>query len=273
VLNILLTLGLLMNISKLDKIHNKKRVVPITLVNKALEEIGGKPILGTDKQYKQRLESICKSLLKTNNKATLIITSMLEKGIPIKDIYEKYIPDAARLLGRHWVNNIFTFAQVTLATSRLQIIAKELESLYVGENQSKSLGADVLIIAPKGEQHTFGAQMVSRKLKRLGTSPYLSINNTKEEIVNIVRKQKFKLIGLSIAGQNASEKNLELVNLLKAIRKLKIPIVAGGNFANSSTRILKSFNIDLVTNDVAHALNYFNINFSTQGHNPETLTV
>ncbi len=250
--------------SKSDKIHNNEKVGSMTLVNKALEELGERNAFKSEKSRQTRLDSICASLLTTDSRKNTIMTSMLEKGIPIKEVYEEYIPDAARLLGRYWVENFLTFAQVTLATSRLQSIARELEPLYIGENLLQALGAEVLIIAPKGEQHTFGAEMVARKFRKLGATPYLSINNTIEEIVGIINKQKFRLIGLSITRQKACDKNSEFLAILNAIRKFKIPIVAGGNLVYSSTKIIKSLNIDLVTNDVAYALNYFNINFSTQ---------
>ena len=132
---------------------------------------------------------------------------------------------------------------------------------------------EILIIAPKGENHTFGAQMIARKFKRLGTSPYLSINNTIEEIVNIISKQKFVLIGLSITGQKVCEKNSDFMKALKVIKKWKIPIVAGGNLVSSSASIIKCLNIDLITNDAAHALNYFNINLSIQKRDSKPLAV
>ena len=91
--------------------------------------------------------------------------------------------------------------------------------------------------------------------------------------MSIIGKQKFRLIGLSVADQKACEKDSEVDRILRAIRKLKIPIVAGGNLANSSARILKGLHIDLVTNDVAHALNYFNINFSAKRYHPESINV
>ncbi len=258
--------------SKSHNIPDDEKIGSMTLVNKALEELRERTAFKGEKPRQTRLDSICASLLKTDSRTNIIMTSMLEKGIPIKEVYEEYIPDAARLLGRYWVENSLTFAQVTLATSRLQCIARDLEPLYYGKTLPKDLGPEVLIVVSKGEQHTFGAEMVARKFRRLGASPYLSINNTIEELVSIINKKKFKLIGLSIGGQKACDKNSEFLLMLKALRKFKIPIVAGGNLVYSSTKIIKKFNIDLITNDVAYALNYFNINFLTQKRSLEGQT-
>ena len=136
---------------KSNKNHNQSKMPPITLVNKALEELGAKTINGKDKQYKQRLESISKSLLIGAHQTKEIIQSMLVKGVSINNVFEEYIPDVARLLGDYWVKSMLSFAQVTLATSRLQSIARELEPLYLGERHPQNLQTEVLIIAPKGE--------------------------------------------------------------------------------------------------------------------------
>ena len=159
-----------------------KKTIPMSLVNRALEELATRASAGVQKQRKNTLERLCKSLLRVNEKPDLIIRSMLEAGVSIKEIFESFIPDAARQLGNHWVQSKLSFAEVTLATMRLQTIARTFEDTYMGSVNAGAFGPEIMIINLKGEQHTFGAQMICRQFRRLGASPFLSIDNDAAEI-------------------------------------------------------------------------------------------
>ena len=249
------------------------KIAPISLVNRALEELTNRASAGANRQRKSKIELLCSSLINQNETSSLLIRTMLESGISISDIYEKYIPDAARLLGKYWVQNKLSFVNVTLATSRLQAVAREFELLYIGSVSSGACGPEILIISPQGEQHTFGAQMISRKFRRLGASAYLSINNSKSEIRKIITKHQFKLIGLSISDYKLCNPKNELKSTIDMIKKFKIPIVAGGSLVHSYEGVLETLNLDLVTDDAMEALTYFNINLSDKNKFLDPITI
>ena len=251
---------------------NADGITPASLINRALEELTSRATAGAQKHRRGKIEKLCKSVLDSKGHYISIVQQMLESGISIKEIFEVYIPEAARLLGDYWVRNELNFFEVTLATSKLQKIAREFEKLYIGCINSGAYGPEVLIISPKGEQHTFGAQMISRTFRRLGVSPYLSINNNKSEIKKIISKQKFKLIGISLSDNKLCDSKSELISTISMIKKLKIPIVAGGSLVKSSTSILKSLNVDMITDDAVQALSYFNIKLSNNNRSSELLT-
>ena len=245
-----------------NDLGNEEKIIPISLVNRALEELTSRATAGAQKQRKTKLDHLCNAVMDRNGKCGTIVRAMLETGISIKEVFEVYIPDVARLLGDYWVNNKLSFIEVTLATSRLQTLARDFERLYIGSINSGTHGPEILLITPKGEQHTFGAQMASRKFRRLGASPYLSINHEKNEIKKILNKQNFKLVGLSISDYKLCDRQSELLATIAMIKKLKIPIVAGGSLVQSSSNFLKNLSVDLITDDAVHALSYFNINVS-----------
>ena len=239
-----------------------KKIAPISLVNHAREELTNRSSVGAQKQRKSNLDRLCKSLLSLNGESSKVIQSMLSSGISEREIFEVFIPDAARQLGNCWVQNTLSFVEVTLATSRLQTIARKFEDLYIGASNSDASGSEIMIISPKGEQHTFGAQMISRQFRRLGASPYLSINNNLHEIKKIVGKHKFKLIGLSLADYKLCDKQSEVRTIIEMIKKLKIPVIVGGSLIHSHKNAVKSLNVDMITEDAVNALLYLNINLS-----------
>jgi methanogenic corrinoid protein MtbC1 len=256
-----------------NDLQSGEKIIPIPLVNRALEELASRATAGAQKQRKTKLDRLCNAVMEQNGECSAILKAMLEAGISIKEVFEVYIPDVARLLGDYWVNNKLSFVEVTLATSRLQTLARDFERLYIGSINSGAHGPEILLIAPKGEQHTFGAQMASRKFRRLGASPYLSINHDKNEIKKILNKHKFKLVGLSVSNYKLCDHQSELLATIAMIKKLKIPIVAGGSLVQSSANFLKNLNVDLITDDAAHTLSYFNINLSNNNSllEPETI--
>ena len=252
---------------------NTGRITPVSLVNRALDELTIRATAGAQKQRKSKVQKLCKSVLNSEGHYTSTVHQMLEAGTSIKEIFEVYIPETARLLGDYWVRNELNFFEVTLATSRLQKIAREFERLYIGRINSGAYGPEVLIISPKGEQHTFGAQMISRTFRRLGVSPYLSINDTKSEIKKIISKQRFKLVGISLSDNKLVNRKSELMSTITMIKKLKIPIVAGGSLVSSSTSILENLNVDMITDDALQALSYFNIKLSNNNRSSKSLTI
>ena len=250
------------NKSSLNICGDEKKAVPISLANHALEELTNRAGAEYQKQRKSSLDRLCESLLSLNGESSKVIQSMLSLDITPREIFEIFIPDAARQLGRCWVENTLSFAEVTLATSRLQTVAREFEDLYIGASNSGANGIEIMIINPKGEQHTFGAQMISRQFRRLGASPYLSINNNLSEIKKIIDRHKFKLIGLSLSDYKLCDKQSEVRSIIEIVKKLKIPIIAGGSLIHSHKNAVKSLGVDLITEDAVNALRFSNINLS-----------
>ena len=247
-------------------IHKEeKKIIPISLINCALEELTNQESAGTQKQHKKVLEELCVSLFSLNGESKTVLNSMLDSGISAREIFEIFIPAAARQLGRCWVQNTLSFAEVTLAISRLQTVAKQFEGVYIGSCNSGASGPEIMIISPKQEQHTFGAQMITRQFQRLGLSPYLSINNNLDEVKKIIKKHKFKMIGISLANYKLCSPKSEVRSIITLVRQLKIPILAGGSLIHSHKNAVESLNVDMITDDPINALHYFNIKLSRNG--------
>ena len=250
------------NNNTLNIYKDEKAAVPISVVNRALEELTSRASASAQKQQKSNLNRLCDSLSQFNGKYQEVIQSMLESGISMREVFEVYLPDAARQLGNYWVQNTLSFAEVTLATCRLQTLARKLEYNYIGSINSGTCGPEIMIINPMGEQHTFGAQMISRQFRRLGASPYLSINNSFAEIKNIMIKHKFQLVGLSLSDYKLCNEQNEVGRIIEFVKKAKIPIVAGGSLTQTHKKKLQSLNLDMITNDAMTALRRFNIKLS-----------
>ena len=238
--------------------------ISLSLVNYALEELISKNAVLNKKNYDARIRLLCKSLLQFKGTCTKIFGAMLSKGTPITEIFEQYMPDTARQLGEYWVKNILSFAEVTIAISRLQNIAQEFEKLYLkGFNKKSPTGAELLLIVPQRESHTLGAQMICRQFRRLGAEPYLAINNSVSELEYLISTQNFDLIGLSVSDQNLCKTSSNTKDIKNIVDSSKLPLVVGGSLANNNKDVckdvLRELKPDLIASDAHHTLDYFGL--------------
>ena len=245
-------------------VGSKGNKVSLSLINYALEELVSKNDLLNKRNYDARIRLLCKSLLQLKDTCRKIFGTMLSKGVPITEIFEQYMPDTARQLGEYWVKNVLSFAEVTIAISRLQNVAQELEKLYVKCCKRRSLtGGELLVIVPERESHTLGAQMICRKFRRLGAEPYLAINNSVAELEKIIATQSFDLIGLSLSDQNLCKASDNAKNIRKIVKSSNLPLVVGGSLTDTNKGFCKDiFSVlkpDLVTSDAYQTLHYFGL--------------
>ena len=251
----------------------ENQLAPINLVDRALEELAVRATAGETKQRKAKLELLCSSLLEDNNKSYKIVNILLKKGISILDLFETYFPEAAKLLGEEWLEDRLSFAQVTIAMTKLQSLTRDYESSYCTELSYNMDQPEILLIVPRGESHTFGAQMAYRKFKRLGTSPYLAIGYDTMEMQHLINAHKFSLIGMSV-GDCVNKNNC--INLIKDLRSLTqgtTPIILGGSVIDSNKTFSKELKVDFISNNPSQSLDYFKIsvrqeaNFKTSSKN------
>ena len=70
------------------------------------------------------------------------------------------------------------------------------------------------------------------------------------------------MIGLSLSDYKLCDKQSELRTIIKVIKNLKIPVVAGGSLIHSHKNAVKSLGVDMITEDAVQALRYLNIDLS-----------
>ena len=67
---------------------NGEKIIPISLVNRALEELTSRATAGAQKQRKTKLDRLCNAVMDRNGKCGTIVRAMLETGISIKEVFE-----------------------------------------------------------------------------------------------------------------------------------------------------------------------------------------
>ena len=61
-----------------------------------------------------------------------------------------------------------------------------MEHQYLANLKIKSFNTKILMLIPKGEHHTYGGIAATRKLRGLGTEPFLTLDYKKEELEDLL---------------------------------------------------------------------------------------
>ena len=191
------------------------------------------------------------------------ITDILHSGVPGEEIVDFYIPEAARRLGEAWCVDGVGFADVTIASARLQRMLRRL----AGEPPAR-MGEpvhSVLVAVPAGEHHTLGAMVLTEQFRRLGLSVRLLLGESDRRVVATVAEGHFDAIFLSVGGTERLAHARDLVEKSRRAARQGTPIAVGGAAAHTGTDIGKITGADVVATDPKEALRQCGLKISVRG--------
>ncbi|WP_116132298.1 B12-binding domain-containing protein [Tropicimonas sp. IMCC34043] len=201
-----------------------------------------------------RVRDLCNSMLHHSRCYQQIVLSRLAaSGIGAAEIFERYLPAVADMLGERWVRDEITFVDVTHASIRLQEVVRHYGRQYAGEDLRLSCGQAVLMCVPRFEQHSLGAFMAANQLRRLGLVVQMGIGFSENEIIESMKHHNFSMIGLSASSQKSVAPLCRLVNNLRRSLPESVPIIIGGKVVNCGVDIQQVTGADMATIDVQDA--------------------
>lgn len=156
------------------------------------------------------------------------IRRWLERGLSAEGLIDDYIPAVARLLGMHWCHDSLGFAEVTIATARLQGQVRTLDQLARRPVAGFDSAPSILMVIAPGNYHTLGSMIALSRFRRLGASVRLAIVQTPEELPAIIQDGQFDMVTLSASGCEKLEVLRHLVNRVRTSGADALPIVVGG---------------------------------------------
>lgn len=161
--------------------------------------------------------------------AVAYIETLRNRGTSLEAIYLDLLAPSARYLGDLWEEDLADFTAVTVGLWRLQQIVRDLGSSFVQESDQREQGRRLLLAPGMGEQHSFGLFMVGEFFRRAGWDVWAQGASTSDELVEIVRREWFAVIGLSVACESHLEGLASVIlRLRRASRNRSVGIMVGG---------------------------------------------
>lgn len=182
---------------------------------------------------------------------------MIAQGVPCEVIIDDIVPRAARLMGEEWVSDVSSFASVTLGSSRLQSLVRDLSEDWTADGFAVEESA-VLLCVPKGAQHTLGATVVSSQLRRMGHSVQFAPGSGTTELAQALNLDSYNAVVVSASLSEQPSDVCEIVDIVKT-QCDTIPVIVGGTLLKRHGDLAQTTGADAATSDLDQASHFFSV--------------
>lgn len=179
------------------------------------------------------------------------IASLRRDKLSAETIADFYIPEVARELGRDWVADRRSFAEVTVGVARLQAQLRQIGMSWAAEYTGSGRQGRILVCVPEEEDHTLGAVVATGILRRKGVSVSLKLKPALGEVIALVADRSYEAILVSWADTERLEIVAKIVAQLRNARGNEAPILVGGAIIGRAEQIVERTGADYATNDLS----------------------
>lgn len=219
-----------------------------------------------------RYNELCDALVDVDEaRRHNVIARLIAFGVSSDEIYECYLPQAARMLGQRWVDDELSFAQVSVGASRLQNLARGLSARYESGGKTIPLGHTALIVVPQSEQHTFGAFIAASNFRRHGLWVHMALDMSNTEIVETLRAHSFSMVGISASSERSLPYVRDLIDEIRASDAPQAPLVVGGAVTQLDIDVQSATGADLVSTNTREVLDFCGLNAQQTSLSPARL--
>ncbi len=170
------------------------------------------------------------------------------------DLVDGYFPAVARFLGCAWAEDSAPFTEVTIGVARMQAILRQVGRDWTSNVEAGPESCTVLMVLPDGEQHSFGAMVLTGQMRRQGISVRLEIGSPPGLLRQIVRQQHFDCAMISIACEEKLDHCRKVVDALRAGSVGRLHVAVGGAVLDRPVDVGGATQADIVTNDPLQVL-------------------
>lgn len=227
------------------------------LVESALRKVATNFTDNRPRSREEWVERLCQALMSEAEASHhAVISALRAVGVSSEALLQDYVPAAAQRLGEMWISDQASFVEVTVASSRLQALFRSSRGAPPGAwaDRSIPLGQSALLIIPAFEQHTLGAFVAADHFRRHGVWVRMSIGLEEQELADVMRANRFSMLGLSLSTWKSVEMTGKLVEYLRAQVNGLPPIVVGGRIVSDRAPVQKASGADFAVKSVREAI-------------------
>ena len=202
------------------------RAVQLEVIPHLLQRTG-KRGNGSINAHVERLAGL--SMQASGNEVVDFVTGLRDNGFDEETIYLELLAPTAQLLGQYWADDFCTFADVTIGVGHLHTAMRALRSAFFQGGRQVEPGAPRALLLPlPGEQHNFGASMLSAFFVRAGWDVWSGMVTNGAELAEMVTRDWIDLVGFSVSHDALIEPTKREVATVRAASRNKSLIVMVG---------------------------------------------
>lgn len=159
------------------------------------------------------------------------MAEFLREKVAAAAVADLYIPALAVRLGEDWMDDRANFAEVSLATARMQAMLRALGAAWAADAaRPRGEGAVLLCTAP-GEQHTLGALVLLGRIRREGVSVRLLLGPGSAELRDAFERVEPMGVLVSAPGTGRLAQLRDFVDKCRRLGPPGLPVVVGGGLS------------------------------------------
>jgi methanogenic corrinoid protein MtbC1 len=189
------------------------------------------------------------------DEALAMVAALSARGVSVESIMLDLLAPVATKLGEMWENDSVDFLSVTVSLGYLQQVLRHLSGNLQTFQARGMHSHKVLLSAVPGETHIFSLLLVDQFFRGDGWNTWTLPGATRDELVDIVGREAFALVGLSISCDVCIA---ELGQLIPAIRRASknksLRIMIGGPIFKGRPQFALELGADGTAGDGATAL-------------------
>lgn len=182
------------------------------------------------------------------------VETLWNRGVALETLYLDLLAPTARRLGDMWCEDLCDFTQVTMGLWCLHQVLHAFSHAFQAEDRQPQNGWRILLAPAPGEQHTFGLGMVAEFFRRDGWQVVAGMQATAAELADLVRRQWFSVVGLSVGGEVKLEPIGQCVRQVReASRNPTLGVLLGGPLLLDRPELARLVGADATATDARHA--------------------
>lgn len=168
-----------------------------------------------------------------SSRAEVLVADLLNSGVGVQDLCLDHLAPAARELGVYWEHDMMPFADVSMATARIQSIVRSIPSQRLAQRGLLERGA--LFAAVPEEAHTLGIVMAADHFRRRGWDVDLLIGMDHNALMRVIVQDDRHVVGLSCAGRHTARGLRELIHEIRRCRPDMAVVISGHVLGDAHT--------------------------------------
>lgn len=184
------------------------------------------------------------------------VQGLRAKGISFESLLLDLLAPAARRLDRLWETDSADFVSVTVALGRLQHLMHVLRREYSDEREAAQLDPRrrALMASYSGDQHIFGALMVSELLRRANWTVTFEPAMSVADMLAALHGQWFAVVGLSLScDRDPAGIQADIKAIRRASKNKNIGVIVGGRVFLDNPELIDSSGADAAPTDAKAA--------------------
>lgn len=183
------------------------------------------------------------------------IEQFLARGVSVERVFVELLGHSARRLGELWEEDRCDFVEVTMGLWRLQEVMRSLAMRSTNFLHTVEAPPTVLFASMPGDQHSFGALMIGEIFSRSGWESEVVFEPTTKDLLAVVARRAFDLVGLTVTNDCPSGVLADLVSAIRSVsRNPAIRIIVGGRAINGDRALAAAVGADGTARDADSAL-------------------